>query len=135
MNEGSTDGAAGRRGARIAAGVAAVGLFVWATLTSLAGIFALAPEPGDPLTLVLSALLTAGLLALPAGIIVFAAARWRPGLTMLVTHGVFTLAVTAVFYVMVAPGLWGAVGMALSAAVLALGLAARGPARTALAAD
>jgi hypothetical protein len=133
MNEGSTTGAVGRHGARIGAGVAAVGLFVWATLTSLAGIFAIVPAPGDPLALVLSAPLTVGLLALPAGIIVFAA-RWRPGLTMLVTHGVFSLAVTAVFYVMVAPGLWGAVGMALSAAVLALGLAARRPARTTLAA-
>lgn len=135
MNEGSTNGAVGRHGVRICAGVAAVGLFVWATLTSLAGIFAVVPAPGDPLALVLSALLTAGLLALPAGIIVLAAPRWRPGLTMLVTHGVFSLAVTAVFYVMVAPGLWGAVGMALSGAVLALGLAARRPARTALAAD
>jgi hypothetical protein len=66
---------------------------------------------------------------LVAGTIVIAA-RWQPGLTMLVTLGGLSLAVTAVFFIMVIPGLWGAVGIALSAAVLALGHRARRPGPT-----
>ncbi|WP_262106158.1 hypothetical protein [Arthrobacter sp. Marseille-P9274] len=42
---------------------------------------------GDPLGLVLIALLTIGGAVLPAGIIAFAAGRWQPGLVILLTHG------------------------------------------------
>lgn len=100
----TTETQAGRTGFRIGAGVASLVLAGWSLLTSLSGIFTLMPAPDDPPALVLLALLTAGVLALPAGIIVIAAAGWQPGLTMLVTHGVFSLVVTAVFFVMVVGG-------------------------------
>jgi hypothetical protein len=116
-----------RTGFRIGAGVAALVLAVWSLLTSLAGLNAVMPHPSDPLALLLIALLTVGTISLASGVIAIAATGWQPGLTLLMTHGVLSLIVTALFFIGVAPNLWGAAGLALSAAVLALGQLAQQP--------
>ncbi|NMR32333.1 hypothetical protein [Crystallibacter degradans] len=125
MKASDTGGSTGRPGARIGAGVAALVLAVWSLLTSLAGINTVMSHPTDPLALLLSAVLSVGVISLASGVIAIAAAGWHPGLTLLVTHGVLSLIVTAVFFIAVAASPWSAAGVALSAAVLALGQLAR----------
>lgn len=130
MKASDTGESTGRPGARIGAGVAALVLAVWSLLTSLAGINTVMPHPADPLALLLSAVLTVGMISLASGVIAITAAGWQPGLTLLVTHGVLSLTVTAVFFIAVAASPWSAAGVALSAAVLALGQLARQPRRS-----
>lgn len=116
-----------RTGFRIGAGVAALVLAVWSLLTSLAGLNAVMPHPSDPLAMLLIALLTVGTISLASGVIAIAATGWQPGLTLLMTHGVLSLIVTVLFFIGVAPNLWGAAGLALAPCPTATRMPVRKP--------